>query len=223
MTAAEFHGIDEYLGAIYELVEEGTPAVQARIARRLGVSRASVSEQIGRLRTMGMIEPKGRDLELTVRGFAIAEDAVRRHRMSERFLTDVLKVPWHLSHQEANRFQSGITGEVDRRMGALLGGPATCPHGNPIPGTGAKLPKDMRPLREFAPGDKVILVRLVEDVELDTDVLRYLEQHGLMPGVRIVILATAPDGTMSVAAGAKKSSVGGALTDNLWVRPARAK
>jgi DtxR family Mn-dependent transcriptional regulator len=221
MAAVESHGIEDYLEAIYELAEEGERVVQARLARRLGVTRASVSEQIQRLRRMELVDVAARAITLTPHGFAVAEDAVRKHRLSERFLTDVLKMPWHLAHAEANRFQSGITGAIEERMLALLGGPATCPHGNPIPGTGATLDRDARPLREFAPGDRVALVRLVEDLELDDDAMRYFEQHALMPGARIDIIALAPDGTMSLAVGKKKCSIGPKLTGNLWVLPAR--
>jgi DtxR family transcriptional regulator, Mn-dependent transcriptional regulator len=217
------HGIDDYLEAIYELQEEGERVVQARVARRLGVTRASVSEQIHRLTKMSLIHIDRREITLTPHGFAVAEDAVRKHRMAERFLTDVLKMPWHVAHQEANRFQSGITEEIEQRMLALLGGPATCPHGNPIPGTGATLPQDLVPLNEFVPGDVVELVRLLEDVELDTAAMRYFEENGLMPGALITVTAVAPDGTMSLATEGGTSSLGSALTDNLWVRPAKRK
>ncbi|MFA5889573.1 MAG: metal-dependent transcriptional regulator [Actinomycetota bacterium] len=222
MSAAESHGIDDYLGAVYELVEEGAPAVQARIARRLGVTRASVSEQISKLRGMGMIEPGGRDLVLTVRGYAVAEEQVRRHRMTERFLTDVLKMPWHLAHEEAGRFQTGLTPAIEARILEMLGTPAFCPHGNPVPGTGAVVDRDARPLSDFAPGDRVVLVRLLEDVELDTDVLRYLEEHGLIPDARIHIDSANPDGSMTLRVGDTSSSLGPKLTDNVWVRAAPA-
>lgn len=219
--SATTHGVEDYLEAIYELQEEGVRVVQARISRRLGVTRASVSEQVGRLQKMRLIDVERREITLTTHGFAVAEDAVRKHRMAERFLTDVLKVPWHVAHREANSFQSGITAEIEQRMLSLLGGPATCPHGNPIPGTGATLPRDLTPLRDVAPGETVELVRLLEDVELDTDAMRYFEDNGLMPGAHISVLAIAPDGTMALEVDETKCSLGSTFTDNLWVRPAR--
>ena len=82
---------------------------------------------------------------------------------------------------------------------------------------------DLRPLKEFVPGDVVELVRLLEDVELDTDAMRYFEEHALVPGSRITIVDVGPDGTMSLAVGDTKSSLGPKLTDNLWVRPAARK
>ena len=220
--SADSHGIDDYLEAIYELQEEGARVVQAGVARRLGISRASVSEQIGRLRRMQLLEEKGRELQLTAHGFTVAEDAVRRHRMAERFLTDVLKMPWHLAHAEANRFQQGITSEIETRMLEMLGGPATCPHGNPIPGTGAEIDPKLRPLRDFATGDTVVLRRLTEDVEVDTTVLRYFEEHGLVPGARITVAGVEADGTMALAVEFKRSTIAPALTDNLWVRATAA-
>ena len=214
------HGTDDYLEAVYEMHEEGVEVLQARLAERLGVSRAAVSEKIGRLGRMKLVETdEDRVIQLTAHGRAVAEDAVRRHRMAERFLIDVLKLPWHKAHEEAERFQDSMSEEIEKRIMALLGGPATCPHGNPIPGTGAKIARDLRRLEEFTEGDDVVLERLTEDVELHTDVLRYFEDHGLMPGNRIRVLGVAPDGTMSLEVGGSRSTLGPDLADNLWVRP----
>ncbi|HLW16945.1 MAG TPA: metal-dependent transcriptional regulator [Actinomycetota bacterium] len=223
MSNPESHGVEDYLEAIYELQEEGERVVQARISRRLGVTRASVSEQVARLQKMRLVESNARAITLTPHGFAVAEDAVRKHRLAERFLTDVLKMPWHLAHQEANRFQSGITAEIEGRMLSVLGEPGTCPHGNPIPGTGASIDPTLQPLKDFVAGETVELVRLLEDVELDTDAMRYFEEHALVPGSRITIVDVGPDGTMSLAVGDTKSSLGPKLTDNLWVKPANRK
>ncbi|MGH2829898.1 MAG: metal-dependent transcriptional regulator [Actinomycetota bacterium] len=218
---SEPHGPEGYLEAIYELHEEGTRVVQARIAQRLGVSRAAVSEQIGRLTKSGLVATAGdRELLMTERGRAVAEEAVRRHRMAERFLTDVLKMPWHLAHLEAEKMQTAISGEIEKRMMALLDGPSTCPHGNPIPGTGATLPSDLQPLNDFKEGDRVVLHRLLEDVELNTGAMKYFEDHRLMPGATISVTAVAPDGTMTLEVAGVRSALGPDLADNLWVLPA---
>jgi DtxR family Mn-dependent transcriptional regulator len=221
---AEAHGTEDYLGAVYEMHEEGVEVVQARLAERLGVSRATVSEKIARLARMKLVEVDAdRQIRLTDHGRAVAEDAVRRHRMAERFLIDVLGLPWHKAHEEAERFQDALSGAVEERIMAMLGGPATCPHGNPIPGTGATIPPDARPLVEFPVGAEVVLERLTEDVELHTDVLRYFEEHGLMPGNRIRVADVAPDGTMTLEVEGVRSSLGPELADNLWVRPVSAR
>ncbi|HVL90128.1 MAG TPA: metal-dependent transcriptional regulator [Actinomycetota bacterium] len=218
--ATETHGAEGYLEAVYELNEEGVTVVQARIAERLGVSRAAVSEQVRRLTAAGMVEPgAGREIVLTRHGRRVAEDAVRRHRMAERFLVDFLKMPWHLVHQEAEKLQEALTGALQEHVAALLDGPGTCPHGNPIPGTGAVFRTDLVQLREFSAGDEVVLERLLEDVELRTDTLKYFEEHGLMPGNKIRVVAVAPDGTMTLEVGGVSCAIGADLTDNLWVAP----
>lgn len=219
--ATETHGAEGYLEAVYELHEEGARVVQARIAERLGVSRAAVSEQIRRLTAAGMVETgSDREILLTEHGRDVAEDAVRRHRMAERFLVDVLKMPWHLVHQEAEKLQEALTGALQEHVASLLDGPGTCPHGNPIPGTGAVFRTDLTQLRDFKAGDSVVLQRLLEDVELQTQTMKYFEDHGLMPGSTITILAVGPDGTMTLEVDGVQSALGAELTDNLWVTPA---
>ena len=218
------HGTDDYLEAVYELEEEGIEVVQIRIAERLGVSRAAVSEKVGRLVRMKLVEVDDeRQIGLTAHGRSVAEEAVRRHRMAERFLIDVLKLPWHKAHEEAGRFQDAISGEVEERIMAILGDQVTCPHGNPIPGTGATIPKDLISLDELDAGEEATLVRLTEDVELQTDILRYFEEHGLMPGNRVRVVEVAPDGTLTLDVDGTKSSLGPELADNLWVRRAAAR
>ena len=217
--APDTHGTDDYLEAVYEMHEEGFPVVQARLAERLGVSRATVSEKVGRLVSMKLLEVGDeRQIDLTAHGRSVAEDAVRRHRMAERFLIDVLKLPWHKAHEEAERFQDAISGEIEERIMAILGEAATCPHGNPIPGTGATIPADLVSLDEMSAGDEAELIRLTEDVELHTDVLRYFEEHGLMPGHRVRVVEVAPDGTMTLESDGVKSSLGPEIADNMWMR-----
>lgn len=221
---ADAHGTDDYLEAVYEMHEERADVVQARLAERLGVSRAAVSEKIGRMTRMKLVvTDEDRVIRLTPHGRAVAEDAVRRHRMAERFLIDVLKLPWHKAHDEAERFQDAISEEVEKRILSVLGDAVTCPHGNPIPGTGATMPTDLVSLIDLAAGDEAELVRLTEDVELKTGALRYFEEHGLMPGNRLRVVEVAPDGTRVLEVGRVTSSLGPELADNLWVRPGRAK
>lgn len=212
------HTADDYLAAIYEVLEEGDRPNQARIGRRLGLARPTVSEQVRRLTSQGFVSVSGRDLALTDTGRRRAEDVVRRHRMAERFLTDVLRLPWHLAHQEGESFQDAITPAVEERIVAMLAGPATCPHGNPIPGTGAVMPTDLVALPELDVGATATLVRLTEDIEIDTAVLKYFEDHGLMPGGELRVLERGPDGTLSLQVGNVRSSLGPNLADNLWVR-----
>ena len=127
--------VEEYLQAIESLNEEGTPAIQARIAQRLGRSAPTVSEMLERLATDGYIERSGRTVILTEQGQDVAQTVLRKHRLAERLLVDVIGLPWHLVHDEAGRWEHVMSDEVMTRLVQILGDPATCPHGNPIPGS----------------------------------------------------------------------------------------
>lgn len=210
----------DYLAAIYEMAEEHIPTVQANLARWMGVSPASVSEAMKRLRRDGLVEATGKELAFTSTGEELAEKLVRRHRLAERFLIQIIGLRWHLAHEEAGAWERAISDQVEGRIVELLGDPSTCPHGNPIPG--AAHPVDhskLRPLNVFGPGETVVLERLTEDLELDLEVMRYFEDNGLMPGATIGVSAVAPDGTMTLEVDARRAGLGPDLTDNLWVRP----
>ncbi|MCA1726438.1 MAG: metal-dependent transcriptional regulator, partial [Actinobacteria bacterium] len=125
----------DYLAAIYEMAEEGIPTVQAGLARWIGVSAASVSEAVKRLRRDGLVVSEGRILLFTPAGEEQARRLVRRHRLAERFLIEVIGLPWHRAHEEASAWERVISDQVEERLTVLLDDPATCPHGNPIPGS----------------------------------------------------------------------------------------
>src|SRR5438309_8988385 len=129
--------LEEYLEAIHELGEEGSQVIQARLVERLGHSAPTVSEMVRRLKDEGYLELAGRTITLTGQGRSRAESVVRKHRLAERLLTDVIGLEWHKAHVEACRWEHVISDEVEERLVELLGHPTTCPHGNPIPGSGA--------------------------------------------------------------------------------------
>ncbi len=209
----------DYLAAIYEMAEEGMPTVQAAVARWMGVTAASVSEAVKRLKRDGLVEVSGRTLRFTNRGRREAEKVVRRHRLAERFLISIVGLPWHQAHQEAEAWEKVISDQVEERITALLDDPATCPHGNPIPGSRHSVDHSgLRPLQAHGAGDRVVLERLTEDLELDLDVMRYFEDNGLMPGAKIQVVGVAPDGTQTLEVRGKRVGLGADLTDNLWVR-----
>src|SRR4029077_481990 len=107
------------------------------LVERLGLSAAAVSEQVNRLIEQGYAELLGdRTLRLTEKGRVLAVSIVRRHRLAERLLVDVIGLEWEKAHKEADRWEHAISAEVEEKLVALLGDPATCPHGNPIPGSG---------------------------------------------------------------------------------------
>src|ERR1700742_4763837 len=127
--------LEEYLEAIHELDEEGVVVIQARLAERLGHSAPAVSEMIRRLREGGYVRTSGRALQLTESGRSVAQSVVRKHRLAERLLTDIIGLPWEKAHLEAGRWEHVISDEVEARLIEILGHPTTCPHGNPIPGS----------------------------------------------------------------------------------------
>jgi DtxR family transcriptional regulator, Mn-dependent transcriptional regulator len=211
----------EYLEAVFELEEEGQRILQARIGERLGLTPPTVSEGIRRLVTEGYVTIDGRDITLTEEGRLIAEALVRRHRLAERMLVDILGIPWHLCHEQAEDWEKVMTVEVEEAILSKLTGEATCPHGNPIPGvTQSLIPwSELRPVAAMEQGDEGRLIRLLEDVELNHDVLTYLEAHKLMPGYELKVEAVAPDGTRTLAVDGAQVAVGSDMAKNLWVQP----
>jgi DtxR family transcriptional regulator, iron-dependent repressor len=210
----------EYLEALYEMAEEGIPTQQARLAEWLGVTAASVSEAVKRLTGRGLISTdERRRIKLTSDGDALARTLVRRHRLAERFLVEIVGLPWHRAHEEASNWGRIVSEEVEDRFVDLLGDPATCVHGNPIPGSSHAVDQEgLHPLQEMSPGDTVRLERLTEDLELDLDVMLFFERSGLMPGAEITVVAVAPDGTRTLEVAGEKVALGEHLADNLWVR-----
>ena len=211
--------MEEYLEAIHELEEEGTLVIQARLAERLGHSAPSVSEMIRRLRDEGYVEVLDRSVNLTGKGRARAESVVRKHRLAERLLTDVIGLEWHKAHVEACRWEHVISDEVEARLVELLGHPTTCPHGNPIPGSGAVEP-DLAALSESEPGDRIRLERVTEQVEIDLDALTYLSEHGFVPGSGATVVTKAADGAMTLKLDGGTLALGPALASRLYVLPA---
>jgi DtxR family Mn-dependent transcriptional regulator len=208
--------LEEYLEAIHELEEEGTVVIQARLAERLGHSAPSVSEMIRRLKGEGYVAVEDRAVSLTAKGRTRAESVVRKHRLAERLLTDVIGLPWHKAHMEACRWEHVISDEVEERLVVLLHNPTTCPHGNPIPGTEAPV-MDLVALADLGPGDHVRLERVTEQVEIDTDALTYLSTHGFVPGTDATVREKAPDGTLTLELGDDTIALGPALAGQLYV------
>jgi DtxR family Mn-dependent transcriptional regulator len=211
--------LEEYLEAIHELGEEGIVVIQARLAERLGHSAPAVSEMIRRLRDEGYVEVRGRSLTLTNRGRSKAESVVRKHRLAERLLTDIIGLPWEKAHVEAGRWEHVISDEVEALLVARLGHPTTCPHGNPIPGAGGQAPRT-GVLADRALGDHVRLERVTELVELDQESLSYLSAHGFVPGTEATVTSLAPDGTMILEVGGGTMALGPTLAQQLFVTAA---
>ncbi len=210
---------EQYLEAIFNLEEEGNQVIQARLAERVGHSAPTVSEMVHRLREEGYIEVRGRSLSLTPAGRQLATSVIRKHRLAERLLTDIIGLPWHKVHAEADRWEHVISDEVEDRLVEILGNPATCPHGNPIPGSGAQ-PEPATVLAKAKVGDRVRLSRMMELVEFDLDALVYLDQHGFIPGCQATVIARGPDGSLVLEVGEDSVVLGASLAALLFVAPA---
>ena len=167
------------------------------IAERLQVSRPAVSEMIRRLDSEGLIAQTGGRIRLTPAGVRLAEQVVRRHRLAERFLTDVLKLSWADAHHEAGRWEHVMSERVETAMNQLLGEPTTCPHGNPIPGSSYEAPNSVR-LSDLAVGSRFTVARIPEELEFAPGLLEFLEDSHILPGNNGLVRATSPDGTMTV-------------------------
>lgn len=210
--------LEEYLETIYSLQEEGTPVIQARIAERLGRSAPSVSEMLDRLADEGYVGREGRTVDLTTQGAVLAAKVVRRHRLAERLLVDVIGLPWYKAHLEAGVWEHVISEDVEARLVVLLDNPSTCPHGNPIPGCDSPPSTEFqRPLADIEAGTTVRLERISEDVEIDMGSLLYLDEHGFTPGATAVVSSRAPDGTLLLDVGGSTVAFGSDISRRLFV------
>ena len=190
----EWHpAFEEYCEAIFELREEDVHVVQARIADRLELSRPAVSEMIRRMEGAGLVEINGGVIRLLPDGHALAETVVRRHRLAERFLTDMLGLSWAEAHDEAGRWEHVISPTVELAMMRALGDPTTCPHGNPIPGTDYQPPTSVT-LNTLSVGQSFTVSRIPEELEFTPGLLEFLESSSLLPGHSGTVTAVAPKG-----------------------------
>jgi DtxR family transcriptional regulator, Mn-dependent transcriptional regulator len=169
---------EEYLQTLFWLQEAGLPMTGANVARAMQLSPPTVHEMIGRLERDGYITRAGdKTISFTDTGAEHAEGVVRRHRLIERFLTDVLGIPWDEVHEEAERLEHAMSPVLEERMLAAIGDAKTCPHGHPIV-AGARI--EGVPLADVEPGASVQILRLENEAE---DLLHYLKDQGLEPGL----------------------------------------
>jgi DtxR family Mn-dependent transcriptional regulator len=183
--------VEDYLETIYELEESGIPPMRARLVERLGISAPTVSETVARLEREGLLElDEHKLLRLTERGRHAATGVMRRHRLAERLLVDILHVPWHQVHEEAHRLEHAISETLEPYLVKALGDPGSCPHGNPIPGSVNVVDISRQVgLTEVAVGRQVFVRRIDEELEAQPNVMRELENDRLTPGSPAEVLA----------------------------------
>ena len=207
-TSGEHHpAFEEYCECIFELQEDDVEVIQARIVERLNVSRPAVSEMMRRLEHEALITVSNNSIRLTEAGATLAQQVVRRHRLAERLLTDVLGLSWAEAHHEAGRWEHVISTNVEVAIDRLLGSPTTCPHGNPIPGSHYEAP-DSRRLADLGVGDAFTVSRIPEELEFTPGLLDFLEAAALIPGRSGTVTASSPDGTMTVEVAGSHVGVG---------------
>ena len=184
----------EYLMTIRYMHGEGQPVIAARLAERLKVSAATVSEMVNRLSREGLltVDEATRQLELTDAGRTAAERTFRRHALAEWLLTEVVGLGWAEADEEAHHLQHALSERVTDQIDQLLGQPPTCPHGNPIP-RGGRTPERPAgiPLSEAAAGGQVTILRVTEEAEEDARLLTFLQEHGIRPGAVLDVLEVA--------------------------------
>ncbi|HEX2702306.1 MAG TPA: metal-dependent transcriptional regulator [Solirubrobacteraceae bacterium] len=169
---------DEYLQTLYWLYEAGLPMTGANVARAMQLAAPTVHEMIGRLQRDGYItRASDKSIDFTELGERHAAEIVSRHRLIERFLTDLLGIPWDEVHEEAERLEHAMSPVLEERMRAAIGEARTCPHGHPI-FAGSRIPGV--PLADVEPGATVVVLRFENEAE---DLLHYLREVGLEPGL----------------------------------------
>ncbi len=227
-----------YLKTIYELVEEGITPLRARIAERLGHSGPTVSQTVARMERDDLVVVTGtRHLELTERGMAKARRVMRKHRLAERLLTDVIKLDWDQVHTEACRWEHVMSEDVERRLLTLLDHPSHDPYGNPIPGLTelgaaaeevpylagvtplpavfAALAADASPA---ASGPvELVLRRIAEPLQVDVDLLARFEEAQLVPGAHVTVSLAAGEWSVVVDASGAVLHLNDDVTRHLFV------
>jgi DtxR family transcriptional regulator, Mn-dependent transcriptional regulator len=215
-----------YLRTIYELVEEGIVPLRARIAERLHQSGPTVSQTVARMERDGLLTVEGdRHLELTEEGSRLAIRVMRKHRLAERLLTDVIGLPWELVHAEACRWEHVMSEAVERRLLELLDQPTESPYGNPIPGldelgaeAGEEFMEGVVPL-ESVDGERVRvrIRRISEEVQKDESLMSALRRVGALPGYDVMV-SEGPVGVLVGAAG-ETAEIDHEVARHIFVRP----
>jgi len=217
---------ETYLESIYNLAMEEGRVRAVELAERFGVSRPTVAQTLKKLSDSGfIIQDRASGVRLTPMGQRETESLLRRHRLAERLMFDVLGMDFISAHEQAHTLEHWISPAVEERIQNLLGAPQTCPHGNPIPGNAPGGLEYLRSQKAFRlsttkPGDLVSVVCISEVVEDESALLRQLLDTGIVPGRELGITARREDGSVEYRTQGKSHALSGDLTDKIWVRQA---
>lgn len=209
--------VENYLQAIYKLKERDEGVFPTRLAEGMEVSVATVVATIKRLSKQGLVEVgKDKEINFTARGRELGEAVVRRHRLAERMLTELLGVEWYMAHAEAHRLEHAISPFVETRLAKALGYPKTNPFGQPIPGYDSGLDRPaMKPLVEVQEGESTVIQRVPEEDRL---LLQFFDSSGLKPGVELLVKELAPfKGTITILLGEQEVVLGTDVAEKVLV------
>lgn len=215
---------EEYLEAILNMRMEGKTVMAALLAKRLGVSPPTVAGALRRLKRNGLISSNSRKkIGLTKKGEREALKVVRRHRLVECLLTDILDIEWSKCHEEACRLEHAISPLVERKLYQRLGRPATCPHGNPIPrDKTVPLPKGV-PLETISQGKRVEVTRISEEANYIPELMGFFQDQNILPGKTFHIKEVASHiGTITLAGESGEISLGIKAASTIWVCPLKS-
>jgi DtxR family Mn-dependent transcriptional regulator len=211
--------VDRYLECVYYIAHEGETVRPSRLADWLGVSAPTVSVNLQRLERDGWVRiARDRSVSLTPRGEEVAARIVRRHRLLERWLTDVLALDWATADREAGLLSHGFSDLVLERLNRHLGEPVTCPHGNTIPGRPPRT-SELVALADLEPHTPARIARISEVAEHEApELLHLLDTHGLVPGAEVEIEETdAGAGALAVSVGGHRVALGTSKARAIWV------
>ncbi|TMC17317.1 MAG: metal-dependent transcriptional regulator [Chloroflexi bacterium] len=219
--------VEEYLETIYNMSMEGELVIGARLAEKMLVSAPTVTEMLKRLVRDGYITMDSkRHITLTETGYQAAEAVLRRHRLTERFLVDMLGMQWHQVHEEACRLEHFISGAVEARVIASLNNPTTCPHGNPIPGSvpnARSYLKDHHAVRlsSLPVGAQATILCISEVVEDEEALILYLHEKGLTPQIQVSVVTQSnsddPAESVKLAVDGREIAISNAVAHKIWV------
>jgi DtxR family transcriptional regulator, Mn-dependent transcriptional regulator len=220
---------ESYLETIYNMSMEEGRVRAVELAQKFGVSRPTVAQTLRKLSDEGLVvQDRSAGISLTHEGQKETEQLLRRHRLAERLMFDVLGMDFISAHEQAHTLEHWISSEVEARISTLLGAPKTCPHGNPIPGNAPGGVDYLRSLAAFrmstaSEGAVAIVVSISEVVEDETALLEQLLHTGIVPGREIVILDAAADGPIRYQTAGAVYEIPRQLAEKIWVRSAEQR
>lgn len=211
--------VEEYLESIINLEAEGKPVLAARLAERLNLTPPTVSATLHRMERDSLISlNEHKEIALTEKGRKQAFTILRRHRLAERLLSDILGLEWYRVHEEACLLEHSISARVEQRLYEVLNRPTVCPHGNPIPsGDSLPSPKGV-PLGSVAQGVNVVVERITEEATRNPELIKFLHENGIVPGVVFRVQEITPcAGTITLSTAHHEVTLSLRIADTIWV------